>query len=143
MAVTAFVPSNTPLKRYKAAIPDVSLVGTVVKMALLTSSYTPDQENHKLYSDVSAWEVANGNGYTTGGATLANKAVTEAAKVTKFTSDTPTWPTSTIDAYYACIYEASTSVILSIQNFGQHYVGTNATFTVNVPAGGWDITTVS
>jgi hypothetical protein len=143
LVATAYIPSNTPLKRYKAAIPDVSLVGTVVKAALLTASYTPDKENHKLWSDVSASEIAAGNGYTAGGYTLVNKAVTEAAKVTKFTADSPQWVTATIDAGFMVIYEVSTGIILNVQNFNGHLIGTNGTVTVLVPAGGWETNTVA
>lgn len=43
-----------------------------VKLALATSSYTPNRDTHDFWDDVSANELANGNGYSTGGATLSN-----------------------------------------------------------------------
>ena len=45
-----------------------------MKLALATSSYTPNRDTHDFWDDVSANELANGSGYTTGGATLANVA---------------------------------------------------------------------
>lgn len=40
------------------------LTGATVKLALVTSSYTPDTTSggHSLFSSVSANEIANGNG---------------------------------------------------------------------------------
>jgi len=49
-----------------------------LKVALLTSSYTPDLVAHVHYSDLTN-EVANGNGYTTGGVTLGTIAHTVTA----------------------------------------------------------------
>lgn len=46
-----------------------------LKMTLHTSSYTPDLLTHDYQDDLTN-EVANGNGYTTGGATLANASIT-------------------------------------------------------------------
>ena len=48
------------------------LEGVTCKLALVTSSYTPNRDTHDFWDDVSANELANGNGYTTGGATLSN-----------------------------------------------------------------------
>ncbi len=44
----------------------------VIKVALVTSSYTPAQDTHDYWDDVSANE-ASGTGYTAGGATLGSK----------------------------------------------------------------------
>jgi len=55
---------------------DVNLLTGTVKLALATSGYTPDRDVHDFWNDVSASEVATGNGYTTGGETLAGKTIT-------------------------------------------------------------------
>ena len=47
------------------------------KIILMASGFVFDKDTHHGYADVSASELADGNGYTTGGATLANVAVTE------------------------------------------------------------------
>lgn len=49
----------------------LDLETATVKMALVTSGYTPDRDTHDFRDDFTANEVANGNGYTTGGATLS------------------------------------------------------------------------
>jgi len=47
------------------------------KIILMASGFTFNKDTHHGYADVSASELADGDGYTTGGATLANVAVTE------------------------------------------------------------------
>lgn len=51
---------------------DLSASGTIIKACLLTTAPTTAST---VYADVSAHEMSNGNGYTTGGLTLANKAL--------------------------------------------------------------------
>lgn len=46
------------------------LEGVTVKLALATDSYTPNRDTDDFRNDFTAAEVANGNGYTTGGETL-------------------------------------------------------------------------
>ncbi len=97
---------------YRANLDDLrmqDLVGATVKIALVSSAYTPDASNtgHDEWGDVSANEIANGNGYTTGGATLANDAVSTITNGHKYDSDDPTWTASggSIPAWrYAVMY---------------------------------------
>jgi hypothetical protein len=48
------------------------LESATLKMALVTSGYTPNRDTHDFRDDFTASELANGNGYTTGGASCAN-----------------------------------------------------------------------
>jgi hypothetical protein len=68
-----------------------ALTADDIKIALLTSSYTPNVDH--VYYDVSITnEVANANGYTTGGQSLTNKTLTyDASGVGKFSSDNTLW----------------------------------------------------
>lgn len=79
-----------------------------MKVMLLTSSYTPNQDTHDYLDDVVANEVT-GTGYTAGGASLANKTVTydSATNTTILDADDTTWASSTITARYAVIYDSS------------------------------------
>lgn len=72
------------------------LTGATVKIALVSSAYTPDTTNtgNSLWADASANEIANGNGYTTGGATLANDTVSTITNGWKYDSDDPSWTAS-------------------------------------------------
>jgi len=71
---------------------------------LLTSSYTPAL-THDTYSDVSSNEVANGNGYSTGGVTPSSTTWTESSGTVTFDSADPSWTASggSITARYAAL----------------------------------------
>lgn len=51
-------------------------INDVFKLTLHTA-YTPNIDTHQVWADVSATEYGSGAGYTAGGATLANKSVTQ------------------------------------------------------------------
>lgn len=71
---------------------------------LATSSYTPSVNVDDTYSDVSANEVPNGSGYTTGGIDLGVLAVTRSAgTVTVDETTNPAWTTATFTCKYAII----------------------------------------
>lgn len=76
-------------------------------IALLTSAYTPDAA-HDEWADVSGSEVANGNGYTTGGAALTGVTWSQTGGVATFSSSNQVWTASggSIVARYAVIYDA-------------------------------------
>jgi hypothetical protein len=80
-------------------------VGDTYKVKLLTAA-TFDA-SHTTLAATGGTEVANGNGYTTGGATLANVAVTTVTtNDAKFDADDVTWAASggAIAASFAIIY---------------------------------------
>lgn len=64
------------------------------KLALVTSVWTPNNTTNEVWADVSANEIAAGSGYTAGGGTLTNDALTQTAGVVKFTSDAFVWTAS-------------------------------------------------
>jgi hypothetical protein len=76
-----------------------------IKVMLLSSSYTPNQDTHDYLDDVTAYEVT-GTGYTAGGAALASKTVTYDAASNTLVLDAAdvTWASSTITARYAVVY---------------------------------------
>jgi len=49
----------------------------VFKIALMDDGFTFNLVTHNTYADISAFEFANGSGYTTGGNTLAGHTVTK------------------------------------------------------------------
>jgi hypothetical protein len=80
-------------------------VGDTYKVKLLTAA-TFDA-THTTLAATGGTEVANGNGYTTGGATLANVAVTTVTtNDAKFDADDVTWAASggAITASFAILY---------------------------------------
>ncbi len=66
--------------------------GNGIKLAFVTSAYTPDQNLHDFWNDASANEVS-GTNYTAGGNVCANPAVTmDGAGLVTFDADDPaTW----------------------------------------------------
>jgi len=79
----------------------VDLDTDTLKVALVTSSYTPSTA-HDEWADVSANEVATGNGYTTGGATLASPVATNS----NIDYADVTWTSLTKTFRYAVCYKS-------------------------------------
>jgi hypothetical protein len=50
------------------------LEAVTLKLALVTDAYTPNRDTHDFWDDASGSELANGGGYSTGGATLTSVA---------------------------------------------------------------------
>jgi hypothetical protein len=94
------------------------------KMALVTSAYTPDTDAHDFWNDVSGSEVAAGDGYSTGGAsiTLSVSADTSGNNIDVDCTDV-TWATASgLSSRYAVVYKStgvsSTSPVLLLIDFG-------------------------
>lgn len=112
----------------------IDLDTDTIKVALVTSAYTPDQDTHDFFDDVTNEVV--GTGYTAGGASLANKAVTADNTDNEgvFDADDVSWTTSTITARGAVIYKstgtASTSALICYLDFTSDKTSTAGTFTI-------------
>lgn len=107
------------------------------KIMLVTSSYTPDEDSHLDRADVTN-EVANGNGYTTGGGTTTvtvNAVDTTNDRVDIDFSDV-SFSNATITAAGGVIYKstgtASTDLLVAYLDFGGDVSSSNGTFTVSV-----------
>lgn len=124
----------------KALNKEVDFDSDTIKVALLTSSYTPDQDAHDYFNDVSTYEVT-GTGYTAGGITLASKTATYDSGTNVIVLDAAdvTWSSSTITARYAVVYDStgtsSTSALIGYVDFGSDQSSTNGNFTIT-----WDST---
>lgn len=65
------------------------------RLALVTSAWTPNNATDELWAVASGSELANGNGYTTGGVVPATIALTQTGGVVKWTWSTPSvWTAS-------------------------------------------------
>jgi hypothetical protein len=124
----------------KALNKEVDFDTDTIKVALVSSSYTPDQDAHDYFNDVSTYEVS-GTGYTAGGNTLASKTATydSANNVIVLDAADTTWASSTITARYAIVYDStgtsSTSALIGYVDFGSDQSSTNGNFTIT-----WDST---
>lgn len=118
----------------------IDLDTDTIKVALVTSSYTPDQDAHDFFDDVTNEVV--GTGYTAGGETLANKAVTADNTDNEgvFDADDTTWAAATITARGAVIYKstgtAGTSALICYIDFGSDKSSSAGNFTIQWNAEG-------
>lgn len=137
MAVTALLYGNVAAKAFNK---EIDLDADTIKVALCTSTYTPAQDTHDYFNDIT--NEVTGTGYTAGGATLANKTVTYTAgtNVFKFDADDTSWANSTITARYAVIYlstgTASTSPLIAYVDFGADVVSSGGNFLITWDAAG-------
>lgn len=74
------------------------------KVALLTSSYDPTSYEGEYFADISADEIASGNGYTSGGAPLPSPAVTVEGANIMLTAGDVTWEALTATFRWAVAY---------------------------------------
>lgn len=119
--------------------------GDTIKACLVTSSYTPDVD-HDTYSDVSSYEVSNGNGYTTGGLTVTGQAVTEdaASNEVRWSCDDPTWAALTKTGIRSIVFYDDTTAtkhLLFCDTFGADQSCSGGSFVVDVPATGYCVST--
>ena len=118
----------------------IDLDTDTVKVALVTSSYTPDQDAHDNFDDIT--NEVTGTGYSAGGATLSNKAVTKDNTNNRgvFDADDVAWSSSTITARGAVIYKstgtASTSKLICYKDFSTDKSSVSDTFTIQWSADG-------
>lgn len=132
----------------KAFNKEVDWDSDTIKVALVTSSYTPNQDTHDYWDDVSANE-ASGTGYTAGGATLGSKTLnyTSGSNLWTFDAADVSWTSSTITARYAVIYDStgtsSTSPLIAYVDFGSDQSSSAGTFTIAWNASGIFTTTAS
>jgi hypothetical protein len=114
---------------------NVDLASDTFKMILVTSTYTPDKDTHNRLDDVTN-EVANGNGYTTGGVTVATTVTLDTAndRVTVgFAAGS--WAAATITARAAVVYKsrggaASADELVFYNDFGGDVSSSGGTYSV-------------
>lgn len=130
------------------------IVGATVKMALVSSAWTPaiTTAGNALWADVSANEIANGNGYTTGGGTLTGVAATATAGSNGYylAGTVPVWTASGagIPAHRYYVMYLSGTVWGQVNPLIGYFLGDTTpadipltssgnTLTVTTPATGW------
>lgn len=118
----------------------IDLDTNTIKVMLVTLSYTPDQDTHEDRADVT--NEVSGTGYSAGGATLANTAVTQDNTDNEgvFDADDVTWSSSSITARGAVLYKstgtASTDLLICYLDFGSDKTSSSGNFTIQWNAEG-------
>jgi hypothetical protein len=141
VAVTAFWFGEALLGQFSStSARRVDWDADTIKVSLHTSTYTPNQDTHNFYDDLTN-EVANGNGYTTGGQAITTSAPTydTASNTVRLDATDPSWTSASFTARYAVIYKdtgvAGTSPLLGYVDFGGNETVTSGTITIQ-----WDST---
>lgn len=119
-----------------------------IKCMLVGSAYTPNLDTHQFKSSVTNEVV--GTGYTAGGATLTSATIAYNGATNVLTLDAAdtSWPTSTITARYAVIYDSTpatdaTRPLLALVDFGADVSSSAGTFQITWdPAGIATVTVV-
>jgi len=88
----------------------INLATDPFKLALLLNTYTPNLDTHTVWADVSAHEVAAGDGYTAGGASLAGQSLVRTTWKTKFDANDITFLAITKTFRYGVLYVNDTKV---------------------------------
>jgi len=134
MAITQAMCTSFKAELMTATHNFTTSTGNTFKIALYTSSATLGAST-TAYSGTN--EVANGNGYTTGGATLTNVTPTTSGTTGYTDFADVTWSASTITANGALIYNSTNSnkavVVLA---FGADKSSTSGDFVIQFPAAG-------
>lgn len=124
----------------------IDLDTDTIKVALVSSAYTPSSA-HSVLADITN-EVANGNGYTTGGVTLTSLSYTQTSGTAKFTSSNPSWTGASAGfvARRAIFYKSGTAnakvnplighMLLDSAPADVSFAPGN-TVTITMNAGGW------
>jgi len=124
--------ANVFPKQVKKEIIDGWVAEPIWKVALLDNGFTYDHTTDILYANVASDELASGNGYTTGGATLAGRV---GAYVDTYdywlNADDRAWTSATFtNVRYVVVYETSSDKIRFIYELDTNYSCVNSTFTV-------------
>lgn len=134
--------ANAKYNGFKVALQngDIDLAADTIKVMLVTSAYVPNIDTHANRDDVT--NEVTGTGYTAGGATLINKAVTQdnTADTAVFDADNVVWAGSTITARGAILYKstgtAATDTLIAYFDFGVDESSNAGDFTITWNAGG-------
>lgn len=132
MAITTAMPSSFKQELLEARHNFLNSGGHTFKIALFTSSATLGAST-TAYSSTN--EVANGNGYTTGGATLTrvNPALSGTTAYTDFND--VTWSTASFTARGSLIYnDTNDDRAVAVNDFGSDKTASGGDFQVTFPA---------
>jgi len=127
----------------------IDLLNDTIKVALVTSSYTPDKDAHEDFGDIT--NEVSGSGYDTGGKALTwtppgfsggqSDAISQDNTNDRavFDADDTIWTTATITARAAVIFkfvndaDDATNILIAYIDFGSDYMANGEDFTIE-----WD-----
>lgn len=136
---------RTPVKNnFDGTIAQIDWNTNTIKIALLDNGHTPDLDGHDFFSDVEADELANGNGYTSGGNQIDNPTVTvdSATDEIRLDADDEAWTSATFVARYGVIYKdlggaTTADPLIALIDFDGDQTVSSGTFTIVAHATGY------
>lgn len=119
----------------------VNLASDTVKLMLLTSSHTPNEDADVFISDISTNECPASGTYAAGGVTLTKSSSTDDTdNEGVFDATDVSFTSATLSARYAAIYKdtgtPSTSPVICVIDFGSTQTSTAGTFAITFAAEG-------
>lgn len=133
--MASVVYNNAKLELLKGTF---DLSADTIKAALVSSSYTPNIDTHTTYADITN-EVANGNGYTTGGNTLDTPTATvdNTNDLAVFDAADETWSAASFTARGAVLYSTTNSnKLICYIDFGADKTSSGGDFTITFDTDG-------
>lgn len=106
---------------------DVAWTSDTIKLALVTSAYTPNQGTDEFFVDANTHEIAGSGGYTSGGFTLSGAALSYDSSSREYRFDADDFSVSVLTPSaafrYGIVYDATpgsaaTDILLAYLNFG-------------------------
>lgn len=94
MAAGAFIVPDLAKLNFFNATGLLNAASANFRLALVSNSYTPNVATDELWAAASAAEIANGNGYTTGGIAPGSFVLNQTSGTAKFTSAAAVWTAS-------------------------------------------------
>jgi hypothetical protein len=129
---------------------EIDMDSDTFKLALFTSTLSINQDTNQYFdaAPFTSNQVANGNGYTTGGATVSPLTVTytSGTNTLSFDASDASWTASTFTARYAVLYDstpASNKPVVLYLDFGTDQSPSNGTLSVTWDASGIGYVTVA
>lgn len=145
MAVTAKWYGNAFVSAFNK---EMDFNSDTIKVMLCTSTYTPDQDAHQYKSSVT--NEVSGTGYAAGGASISSPTITYtgATNVMMLDGGDVSWPSSTITARYAVVYDSTpatdaTRPLVCYVDFGADVSSSGGTFSIAWDSAGIATVTVS
>jgi hypothetical protein len=133
--------ANAVYNSYKlnTLIGNINLTADDIRLALVTSSYSPDIDNDTVYASIVSgdYEVVTGGGYVTSGVILSGTTVTQVNEedAALFDAEDVLWASSTITARGGVIFKDSgssaTSPLICYIDFGSTQSSVNSNFTIS------------
>ena len=119
------------------------LEAVTLKLALVKAAYSPNRDTNDFWDDVSGNELANGNGYATGGITLTGVATTydSASDQVRLDFNNPSWEFTAQQKWqYGTLYidtagASSTDPVIGLLSWDSEQA-VSTTYTLEIDAAG-------